>query len=99
MSQELIPHQPADLAVALDRAAAYAAQGVAPNTRRALAAGWAAFSTWCKQQGLASLPAEPATVAAYLAALADAGLSVATMGVFAYPPKKVHYTHSGDSAG
>ena len=39
------------------------------STRRAYAADWRHFARWCVEHGLASLPAEPATVALYLAAL------------------------------
>src|SRR3984957_15563566 len=43
----------------------------APETLRLYASDWAAFVTWCRLAGAAPLPAAPATVAAYLAALAD----------------------------
>ena len=43
----------------------------APETLRLYASDWAAFVTWCRLAGAAPLPAVPATVAAYLAALAD----------------------------
>lgn len=92
MTTDLITINPAPLAAPLDRAAAYAEQSIAPNTRRALAAGWAAFSTWCEQHGLASLPAEPGTLAAYLAALADEGLSVATIEQRLWVISKRHST-------
>ena len=48
----------------------------APETLRLYASDWAAFVTWCRLAGAEPLPAGPATVAAYLAALADR-LSVA----------------------
>jgi integrase len=57
-------------AQALEVAVAYARGADTPNTRRAYAADWADFTTWCRQAGLAPLPAAPETVAAYLAALA-----------------------------
>jgi hypothetical protein len=43
----------------------------APETLRLYASDWAAFVTWCRLAGAAPLPAAPATVATYLAALAD----------------------------
>jgi integrase len=43
----------------------------APETLRLYASDWAAFVTWCRLAGAAPLPAGPATVAAYLTALAD----------------------------
>ncbi|MBK9945537.1 MAG: tyrosine-type recombinase/integrase [Kouleothrix sp.] len=62
----------------------YAASASAPNTRRAYRADWTAFTAWCEQQGCAHLPAQPATVANYLAACADGDadhppLAVATL--------------------
>ena len=39
------------------------------------------FTDWCDQVDLRSLPAEPLTVARYLAARANAGASVATLGL------------------
>jgi hypothetical protein len=43
----------------------------APETTRLYASDWAAFVTWCRLAGTAPLPASPATVASYLATLAD----------------------------
>jgi hypothetical protein len=40
-----------------------------PETARLYASDWAAFVAWCQQAGATPLPAAPATVAAYLAAL------------------------------
>lgn len=57
-------------AAALAAAKAYAQDALAPETRRAYRADWAHFSDWCRNAGCAPLPAEPAAVAAYLAALA-----------------------------
>src|SRR4051812_9501282 len=48
----------------------YARDALAPETRRAYAADWAHFSAWCADAGCDPLPAEPAAVAAYLAAQA-----------------------------
>ena len=49
------------------RAAAYAEAARSPRTRRGYAADMADFSRWCAAQGLAPLPAAPATVGLYLA--------------------------------
>jgi site-specific recombinase XerD len=49
------------------------------NTRRAYAADWASFSTWCEAAGEISLPATPLAVATYLAQLADGGLKAKTI--------------------
>src|SRR5271166_935175 len=42
-----------------------------PETLRLYAADWAAFEDWCRGRALATLPADPATVAAFLTAGAD----------------------------
>lgn len=48
-------------------------------TPRTLRSDWVHFSEWCKQQDLVALPAERATVAAYIAYMADRGYKVATI--------------------
>ena len=55
------------------------------NTRRVYGAQWRLFTGWCDEVGLASLPAEPLTVARYLAARAGSGASIATSAI-----SKVH---------
>jgi site-specific recombinase XerD len=49
------------------------------KTQKRYRDAWAIFAAWCNEQGLKSLPAEPATVAAYLAVRADAGRKVLTI--------------------
>ena len=49
----------------------------APGARTA--SSFAGFDGWCTSRGLCSCPAAPATVAVYLAALADAGAAVSTI--------------------
>ena len=61
----------AGLTDALTSAAGYALSEKADATRRAYRADIRRFSTWCEAVGAIALPATPATVAAYLAALAD----------------------------
>lgn len=52
---------------------AHAARGAyAANTERALRADTAVFTGWCAAAGLASLPAQPGTVAAFIDAMGDA---------------------------
>ena len=41
---------------------------VSPETQRLYALDWAVFEAWCTEQGQGALPADPATVAAFLAA-------------------------------
>jgi len=61
------------LAAAADRRSAeqYVLRAQASNTRRAYQADWRDFSAYCEARGQGSLPAQPATVALYLAWLAD----------------------------
>jgi site-specific recombinase XerD len=49
------------------------------HTIRAYEADWRDFSAWCDPRGLRALPAEPETVALYLAALDQAGLRPSTL--------------------
>lgn len=68
-----------DLAEDIAAADAYATAGVAENTRRAYSADWSSFVAYCAERGVAPLPAPAEVVRAYLAHLADDGLSVATI--------------------
>jgi integrase len=68
----LVPSSPAPLGpLDLEPARRFAASASSPETRRAYAREWGAFSTWCSSKHRAALPALPATLAAYLAALAE----------------------------
>jgi hypothetical protein len=66
----------AGLTDALTSAAGYALSEKADATRRAYRADIRRFSTWCEEVGAIALPA---TVAAYLAALADLRLKVSSI--------------------
>ena len=69
----IVPHEPASLPelAAADRGVASSLEAVlSENTRRTYAAQWRIFDGWCDEVGLQSLPAEPLTVARYLAARA-----------------------------
>lgn len=68
------------LAPEIESAEGYAAASRAENTRRAYGSDVRAFAAWCAARGLAALPAAPESVALYLAAMADAGRTVATIG-------------------
>jgi site-specific recombinase XerD len=57
----------------------YLAAEKSKNTRRAYAADWASFTTWCEANDRISLPATPIDVATYLAQLADGGLKAKTI--------------------
>jgi integrase len=62
-----------------ERLKALLEESTSPAARRAYTSDWAEFSTWCDELQLASLPADPATVARYVALLAERGLKVATI--------------------
>ena len=63
-----------------DQSVADALQSVlADNTRRVYGAQWRLFTDWCDLVGLRSLPAEPLTVARYLAVRAGSGSTIATL--------------------
>ena len=49
----------------------YASAATAASTRRAYASSWATFQRWCDEKDLVALPAEPASVALFLADLAE----------------------------
>src|SRR3954462_14922609 len=51
-----------------EQARGYLEQSKAVNPRRAYAADWRAFTAWCDQHRLTTLPAAPETVALYLTA-------------------------------
>lgn len=61
------------------RARAYAKASKAPNTLRAYRSDFREFAVWCEATGARQLPAEPETVAAFLAACADRGLKASTI--------------------
>ena len=73
---QIVPREPAPLPElrAADRGVASSLESVlADNTRRTYDAQWRIFTGWCDEVGLTSLPAEPLTVARYLAARAGSG--------------------------
>ena len=73
MSHQLPAVQTTDTAIA-ERLAyhRHAARGAySPNTERALRADSAVFAAWCVEHHVASMPATPATVAAFVDAMAD----------------------------
>ena len=55
------------LAQPLEEAKGFIRESVPENTRRAYAADWAVFCEWCRVRKVPSLPAAPATLAAFLA--------------------------------
>jgi site-specific recombinase XerD len=67
------------LAEHLESAAGYAAEEKAEATRRAYGSDWRQFEAWCHTLGCSPLPASSATVASYLAHLADSGRKASTI--------------------
>ena len=91
--QQLVPHQPPSIPAlrAADQGVAEALESVlSDNTRRVYGAQWRIFTGWCDEVGLASLPAEPLTVARYLAARAGSGVSIATLRLATSAISKAH---------
>ena len=85
---------------AADQGVADALEAVlSENTRRVYGAQWRLFTDWCDSVGLTPLPAEPLTVARYLAARAGAGASIATLRLAASAIAKVHQWAGHDSPG
>ena len=60
------------------------------NTRRVYGIQWWLFNEWCDSVGLTPLPAEPLTVARYLAVRAGSGASIATMRLASSAIAKAH---------
>ena len=90
---QIVPRQPASLPElrAADQGVASALESVlSDNTQRVYGAQWRLFTDWCGDVGLTSLPAEPLTVARYLAARAGSGASIATMRLSASAITKAH---------
>ena len=70
---------PASLQPELEEAAGYARAEKAAATRRAYRSDFGLFRTWCETKGVPALPAEPSTVAAFLATEADRGTRPSTI--------------------
>ena len=71
--QQLTATEGRELALgdALSRAQELLRHSLAPNTRRAYAADWRQFYSWCQSNHRVPLPALPETVALYLTALSE----------------------------
>jgi integrase len=72
--------QPVLFADEVEAARAYAKASRATSTQRAYAGDWAIFTAWCAERSAATLPAEPAIVAVFLASEAARGIAIATVG-------------------
>ena len=93
VGQELVPHQPPSIPAlwAADQGVASSLESVlSDNTRRVYGTQWRIFAGWCDEVGLTSLPAEPLTVARYVAARANSGASIATIRLATSAISKAH---------
>ena len=90
---QIVPQQAASAPAlqAADQGVADALEAVlSDNTRRTYGAQWRIFDGWCDEVGLRSIPAEPLTVARYLAARAGSGASIATLRLATSAIAKAH---------
>ena len=90
---QIVLHEPPSLPElrAADRGVAQSLEAVlSPNTRRTYDAQWRSFPGWCDQVGLTLLPAQPLTVARYLAARANSGASISTLRLATSAISKAH---------
>ncbi|MER8501590.1 site-specific integrase [Mesorhizobium sp. M1142] len=62
---------PAQLEALAGRARDYIEAASSANTRRAYAADWKHFSSWCRRQGIEMFPPDPEVVGLYIAACAS----------------------------
>ncbi|HOO96197.1 MAG TPA: site-specific integrase [Caldisericia bacterium] len=60
------------------------------NTNTAYKSGWSKFVNWCSLHDFSPLPAEPATVAAWLASLADEGKKASSIDTWRSAVRKIH---------
>jgi site-specific recombinase XerD len=75
-----VAHVPAmPIEVDIGKAADFARQDKAPSTRAAYQSDFRIFTRWCASRGVSALPAAAETVAAFLAAQAEAGLAASTI--------------------
>ena len=90
---QIVPRPPAAAPAlrAADRGVASALEAVlSDHTQRVYAAQWRLFNEWCDSVGLPSLPAQPLTVARYLAVRAGDGASIATLRLATSAIGKAH---------
>ena len=90
---QIVPRPPAAAPAlrAADQGVADALESVlSDNTQRVYQTQWKLFDKWCAEMGRHSLPAEPLTVAPYLAVRAGDGASIATLRLATSAITKVH---------
>ncbi|MDE2980862.1 MAG: tyrosine-type recombinase/integrase [Gemmatimonadota bacterium] len=90
--------QPTDLKEShVEAVVAAAVESHSPATRRAYKTAWRQFAEWCREEGYEALPADPQTVAAYLARRADLGVTFSTLNVDRAGIRYHHETRGVDS--
>ena len=90
---QIVPQQAASAPAlqAADQGVASSLESIlSDNTRRTYDAQWRLFTGWCAEVGLTPLPAEPLTVARYLAARANSAASIATLRLATSAISKAH---------
>ena len=90
---QIVPRPPASLPAlrAADQGIASALESVlSDNTQRVYGAQWRLFTGWCSDVDLRALPAEPLTVARYLAVHAGDDASIATLRLATSAIAKAH---------
>ena len=99
---QIVPRPPAAVPAlrAADQGVADALTSVlSDHTRRVYGAQWRLFESWCGDVGLRPVPAEPLTVARYLAVRAGSGAAVATLRLATSAIAKVHEWGGHESPG
>lgn len=74
------PHVPRHLEQLAGRARDYVEAASSANTRRAYAADWKHFASWCRRQGFALMPPDPQVVGLYITALASGSVTGTAIG-------------------
>src|SRR4051794_38701703 len=91
MADDLISREPSgSLTTLSERARAYINASARPNTRRAYAAQLRQWMAWCETEEVATFPADPMTVANYLAERGAAGQSSSTLRIVVAAIKAGH---------
>ncbi len=85
------------IALSIDAAKEYIAHAKAENTIKGYHSDWKHFETWCRTRILEFLPANPETVALYIADLANSGYKVATLSRRLAAIGKAHQAAGHDS--
>lgn len=89
MTQSIVP-SPRREATLAQQMRDYAADATAESTKRVYRIAWADFIEFCADHRLASLPATPETVAAYITTLAQGKMKISTIRVRVSAISKAH---------